>query len=216
MKRLLAFACASLLALLTLVADAAQNTIVLPVAGPMPMSTFVTTYLNPALRSLLTCNTGTSAPTNGTGAAAEAGQCWWDTTTATAYILKFYDGAQWVASDMRLNTSTHTLVVVQTIATLTYSASISTDASLGNTFVITVTNGTAFTINAPTNPATGQRVTYTIRNTSGGAVGVITWNAVFKMATWTSPATANSRSIEFTYDGTNWVERVRGAADIPN
>jgi hypothetical protein len=100
--------------------------------------------------------------------------------------------------------------------TVTYSASITIDASTGNEFTITANNGTAFTINAPTNPTTGQRMVVTIRNTSGGALGAITWNAVFKMATFTAPANANSRSIEFRYDGTNWVQLYQSAADVPN
>lgn len=99
---------------------------------------------------------------------------------------------------------------------VTYSASMTPDASLGNIFTITVTNGTAFTINAPTNPTAGQQITITIRNTSGGAAGAATWNAAFKMTAWTNPATANSRSIQFYYDGTNWIEEGRTAADVPN
>ncbi len=102
------------------------------------------------------------------------------------------------------------------VVTLVYSATIATDAFAGNTYIITVTNGTAFTISNPTNPTTGQRITYRIRNTSGGAVGVITWGAAFKLAAWASPATAFSRSIDFEYDGTNWVEVFRTPADVPN
>lgn len=100
---------------------------------------------------------------------------------------------------------------------LTYSATIATDASLGNSFSITATNGTAFTISSPTNLITGQRLTYTIRNTSGGALGAITWGATFKInATAIAPATGTSRSIEFLYDGVNLVEQFRGALDVPN
>jgi hypothetical protein len=99
---------------------------------------------------------------------------------------------------------------------VTYSASMTADASTGNTFVITATDGTAFAINAPTNVTSGQRITFTVRNTSGGVLGVVTWNAVFKMATWTQPANGNSRSIDFVYDGTNWVEVARTPSDIPN
>jgi hypothetical protein len=87
---------------------------------------------------------------------------------------------------------------------------------LGNDFIISATNGTAFTINAPTNPATGEFISIIIRNTSGGALGAATWNAVFKMTAWTQPANANSRCIYFAYDGTNWVERGRTSADVPN
>lgn len=101
--------------------------------------------------------------------------------------------------------------------TLTYGATIATDVSRGaSTYVITATNGTAFTISAPSNGLPGQRIKYLIRNASGGALGAVTWNAVFKMAAWTSPANGNSRSIFFEYDGTNWVEDVRSTADVPN
>lgn len=100
--------------------------------------------------------------------------------------------------------------------TVTYSASMTPDAALGNVYEITATNATAHTINAPTNPTDGQRVTVTIRNTSGGALGVATWNAVFKMVAWVQPATGFSRSIDFKYNGTNWVEIGRTAADVPN
>lgn len=106
--------------------------------------------------------------------------------------------------------------VVEAIGTVTYSASMTPNAALGNVFTITATNNTAFTINAPTNPGNGQRAVFTIRNTSGGALGVATWNAVFKMVAWTQPANGFSRSIQFHYDGTNWVEEFRSAADVPN
>lgn len=101
-------------------------------------------------------------------------------------------------------------------AVLPYGTVIATDASLANAFTITATDGVAFAISAPSNLSAGKQITYTIRNTSGGALGAITWNAVFKMAAFTNPATANSRSIAFIYDGTNLVEVSRCAADIPN
>ena len=83
-------------------------------------------------------------------------------------------------------------------------------------FVITQSSGSAFSVPAPQNETTGQRITIRIRNTSGGALGTVTWNAVFKMAAWTSPATGNSRSIDFQFDGTNWVEVSRTPGDVPN
>jgi len=87
---------------------------------------------------------------------------------------------------------------------------------VGNLATITATNATAFTINAPTTPTTGQWLTVRVRNTSGGALGVATWNAVFKMTAWTQPANGFSRAITFDYDGVNWIERTRTAADVPN
>jgi hypothetical protein len=101
-------------------------------------------------------------------------------------------------------------------AAVTYSASMTPDASLGNRQVITAINNTAFAINAAINPYLNQTMTVTIRNTSGGALGVATWNAIYKMAAWTQPANANSRSIIFYYNGTNWIEIARTPADVPN
>lgn len=100
--------------------------------------------------------------------------------------------------------------------TVTYSASMTINASQGASFEITATNGTAFTVEAPTNPKEGQAITVVIRNAAGGALGVATWNAIFKMAAWTQPANGFSRAIIFEYNGTNWVERARATADVPN
>jgi len=106
--------------------------------------------------------------------------------------------------------------LAETNVGVTYSPSMTIDASLGNRFQVTANNATAFTFNAPTNPSDGQRLTICLRNASGGALGTITWNAVFKMAAWTSPATAFSRSITFRYDGASWIEEARTPADVPN
>jgi hypothetical protein len=101
---------------------------------------------------------------------------------------------------------------------LTYGPTIAPDASTGNSFVITATNATAFTISNPLNPVDGQRISFTIRNTAGVALGAITWGTAFKMAAFTAPATGNSRSIEFRYDNASgfWVQLFQSAADIPN
>lgn len=102
------------------------------------------------------------------------------------------------------------------LATLTYSASVTIDTTKGRKFSLSVTDSSALTINAPTNVRTGEDFTLIVRNTSGGAMGVITWNAVFKMSAWTNPANANSRSIRFMYDGTNWVQISGTGVDVPN
>jgi hypothetical protein len=106
--------------------------------------------------------------------------------------------------------------IVTPRAAITYSSSMTPNAAAGNAQVITATNRSAFTINAPTNPITGQEMTITIRNTSGGTLGAATWNAVFKLAPWANPANDHSRSITFRYDGTNWIETARTPNDVPN
>lgn len=107
-------------------------------------------------------------------------------------------------------------VVYGALPAITYSASMTPNAATGNYQTISATNGSAFTINAPANAATGQPLTITLRNTSGGALGTATWDVVFKMAAWTNPADTFSRSITFLYNGTNWIELSRTTADVPN
>jgi hypothetical protein len=102
-----------------------------------------------------------------------------------------------------------------TVSAATYSASITVDASVAAHVTVSATNGTSFTINAPTNARTGRSITFDIANASGGSLGTITWNAVFKLAgTFTNPANGKRRTVSFRNDGTNWVETHRAAADI--
>lgn len=113
---------------------------------------------------------------------------------------------------------------VVSVAAITYSASMTPNALAGNVQTITATNGTAFTINAPANAPTGasgapigQRLRIRIRNASGGALGTATWDSLYKLgASWTQPANGFSRAIEFDFNGTNWVEASRTAADVAN
>lgn len=101
---------------------------------------------------------------------------------------------------------------------LPYSASIATDLSLGHSvFRVTPTNGTAFTLTAPTTtPRKGQQITYIIANASGGAMGAITWTGFSLAGAFTNPGNGHLRLITFTYDNNlgSWVEVSRTAADI--
>ena len=99
-----------------------------------------------------------------------------------------------------------------------YSASMTIDASTGNHFDIIATNGTAFTINAPTKPVNGQRITIRIVNGNGAALGAVTWNAIFKMSAWTQPGANNNRSIDFVYvQAFNfWYQVGQTGIDVPN
>lgn len=126
--------------------------------------------------------------------------------------------------NVRTNGSYDTPAYSPTAVALTYSASITPDLALGNVFTITATNNTAFTINAPlsragngnTSPG-GQRITFRILNTAGGALGTVTWNAAFKLAAWTSPAAGLNRSITYEHNGQGtWYEVNRTTVDVPN
>jgi hypothetical protein len=147
----------------------------------------------------------------------EASAMWFSVSQASSSLLfKWYAGTTAVMTLSGTGVVTTTGSIVETEATIAYSASMTPNAAAGNEQIITASSGVAFAINAPTNPATGQYLEITIRNTSGGALGVATWNAVFKMTAWVQPATGFSRTIVFRYNGTNWVEKGRTSADVPN
>ena len=101
----------------------------------------------------------------------------------------------------------------------TYGPVVTVDLSQGAWFRVTVTNGVAFTVSNPINvsSASGIEIQMTIRNTSGGAAGALTFGALYKIGgAWVQAATGFSRSIQFTFDGTNWIETGRTAADVSN
>lgn len=101
-----------------------------------------------------------------------------------------------------------------------YTAAPVPNVALANAFRITATDGVAFVFGVPLFPPPAgfsETISITIRNASGGAHGAITWNAIYKTSASPFPAIANgfSRTIQFLWDGTNWVE-MNGAADVAN
>ena len=99
---------AALLASTTLAgapAFASQAAIPQPVAGPHSMADLNTNYLNPALQSILSHNSGATSPTNGPGSAPMQYEMWMDTSTSPP-TLRMYDGASWDAIGI-INLSTH-------------------------------------------------------------------------------------------------------------
>lgn len=104
MRLIRKLAAALALVLTTYVAAlASQATLVTP-GSPLAMTTLAS-FLNSALLSIGSCNAGNSAPANGTGGAAFAGECWIN-TTATPWVFSFSpDGTNWVEFGT-LNTST--------------------------------------------------------------------------------------------------------------
>lgn len=101
----------------------------------------------------------------------------------------------------------------------TYGTTITINPDLGNTFEIDVANATGFTISAPSGSTSpSMRITITVKNVSGGAMGAISWNFQYLMSAWTNPANAFSRSIDFEFDTSafRWREVSRTSSDIPN
>jgi len=96
----------------------------------------------------------------------------------------------------------------------TYGTTVTIDARAGVYHQISVTNGTAFTIAAPTNPPGSletQDLVIEIINSSGGAMGAVTWNAIFRPLSagqpvnYTNPANGSRRSTHWRWNGGAWI-----------
>ena len=83
---------------------ASQATLVTP-GSPLSMNSLAS-FLNSALLSIGSCNSGNSAPANGTGNAAFAGECWINTTSNPWVFSYTADGTHW-SQFGSLNTSTN-------------------------------------------------------------------------------------------------------------
>jgi hypothetical protein len=97
-------------------AHAAQNTVVMPTAGPQTMAQ-VMTILNAGLLTFGTNFSGTSAPAVGPSSAAMTYQWWLDTSTSPK-VLRIYDGANWVSVGS-LDTTAHSFAA--SVASVTLS-----------------------------------------------------------------------------------------------
>jgi hypothetical protein len=84
---------------------------------------------------------------------------------------------------------------------MAYSPSVTIDCFNGYRQVLSVTDSNALTINEPSNGIDGQEVEFTIYNASGGPLGAVTWDAVFRTGT-TPPLPTNGkmRSYWLVYD----------------
>lgn len=103
---------------------------------------------------------------------------------------------------------------------VTYSASMTLDLALlvpGDCYFINATNGTAFSVAFSNIPADNHVFTIFLENTSGGALGAITWPGTFKQAGIVSPATGFSRLLQAQILGTGTLRLLsQSPADIPN
>lgn len=86
--------------------------------------------------------------------------------------------------------------------TLTDAATIAVDASLGTTFVVTLTDNR--TMGAPTNPQTGTTISFiVIQDGTGGRT--LAWNAAYNVSWSDTGNLLNRRStVQFVYDGSVW------------
>jgi hypothetical protein len=92
-------------------------------------------------------------------------------------------------------------------------------AAAGLWLRLTLSVNAIYTLNVPAagTVAPGSVFYVTVRNAIGGAAGAMTFAAGYKLgAAWTQPANGTSRTILFMFDGTNYVEIGRTAADVAN
>ena len=91
--------------------------------------------LNNALSAIQTNNSGTSLPTG-----AVAGLIWLDTTSATAPILKYYDGTDSITL-ATINHTANTVDFADSTTSTTSSKTANFNASAGNTYYVNTTSG---------------------------------------------------------------------------
>ncbi|MGH3589531.1 MAG: hypothetical protein ACRDRF_00640 [Pseudonocardiaceae bacterium] len=106
------------------------------------------------------------------------------------------------------------------LSTLTYGPNIAVNLALGNAFVVSITDAVAFQTDNPTNPPPTGFNTWlfiTYKNVSGGAHGAGTFGTLYKTsAALAAIADTKNRTIAFQWNGTNYVEMWRTAADVAN
>ena len=93
---------------------------------------------------------------------------------------------------------------------------ITINATGSEQYDIDVNTSADFVFNIPNDPVNGKVIGITLRNSSNGALGHVSWHPVFKMSQWGNPAIGHNRSIMFRYDGSHWVQICQSGVDIPN
>jgi hypothetical protein len=167
-----------------------QGTIVGPVVGPKTMAEVMTT-INGALLAIQSCNSGTSAPANGPGAAPKAFQCWADTSASPVITYKTYDGASWVAFG-KLNTTTH-------IWTPVYQGTDSGTASTATTGTSGHTLGFLDGANTWSALQSFNTAMLSLKGSTSGA-GTLNAPAVASSYVWTLPALTDTLVGKATVD----------------
>ena len=115
--------------------------------------------------------------------------------------------------------------------TVVQAASLAIEYQSGQHVTVTLTTNAAFVFAAPTfggvafsalsssqaAALAGVLLRITVSNTSGGAHGAGTFNAAFKtIGNWPATADTTNRTMEFEWNGTNWIEQWQTSADVAN
>lgn len=96
-----------------------------------------------------------------------------------------------------------------------YGTTVTIDSAVARVFQVTATDGVAFTIAKPLNLVPGREVWLDLRNGSGGALGAITWDAVFlRDGSFAAPAAGKGRIIGFYFDGVKMRQLGAASGDL--
>jgi hypothetical protein len=167
------------------VASATQNTLVMPTSGPMSMAAFVGSYLNPAILTLGTCSSGSTAPANGPSNATFQFQCWWDTSTSP-FTLRVYDGSNWVARGT-LNTTTHAFAANPASATVL--GGVNSITSLAHNWIAYIDTAGLPHQSQPAFSDLSGNISTSQMNSGTSASGSTFWRGD---GTWAAPPTASA------------------------
>lgn len=99
--------------------------------------------------------------------------------------------------------------------TVTFAATVAIDASAGAMHIIPASTNINFLIGNPANLLLGDLIMVEVQNTSGGTLGTITWDTLYKMATFTKPTTGKNRVVTFRYNGTV-LKEINCSPEVPN
>jgi len=202
-RRILALGALLHALVLTSSAFAAQNSVVLPTTGPLSMSAFVGTYLNPAMLSFLTCNSGNTPPTNGPASAPAQYQCWFDTSTSPR-VLRYYDGSQWVGA-FTFDTTGHSIAFTtsESVSARTTTTETIFDANKGQ--LVTFSNGSPIAASighAGTGGNFGAGWYADLQNLGAGALTITPTTSTIDNAS--SFVLQQRQGIRLVSDGTNY------------
>lgn len=100
-----------------------------------------------------------------------------------------------------------------TSVALVDGAAIAVDGSVGSSFVLTAASNAARAFSAPTNMPAGATFDIQLKNTSGGALTVTTFNAAYHGAP-TLPANNMTRVYTFLWDGAVAYLKSQSPADM--
>jgi hypothetical protein len=123
-------------------AFASQGSLVMPTSGTYTGLQF-SNLVTDAFAALVTCNRGSSAPANASGAAPATGQCWDDTSTSPN-TRKVYDGSTWLTVGF-IDATNHIWIPVTGGGSGTLASATTVDLCSAPQSLITITGTTNIT-----------------------------------------------------------------------